>query len=116
MAKVFSIPDIDSWGDYHTHQEKLDAIENDPWAVYGQYMMPKDMDKHGIVGKIIKFGVADGYAMYLVMNSKPLQLCHIPFMDGYYAHPVLLRGLRVADVKTMTSRKSFKQLLMDKKS
>jgi hypothetical protein len=41
------------------------------------------------VGEIIKFPVADGYAMYMVASMKPLELIHIPIMDAWefeYAH------------------------------
>ena len=35
------------------------------------------------VGEIIKFPVADGYALYMVYSMKPLQLIHIDTMDGW---------------------------------
>ena len=40
-------------------------------------------------GEVIKFPVADGYAMYMVISMRPLQLVHIPLWDAWhfqYAH------------------------------
>lgn len=54
-----------------------------------------------IVGGMIRFGVADGYAHYLVTKDRPLTLAHVPFCDAYQAHSILIRGLRVADVQLM---------------
>lgn len=35
------------------------------------------------VGEIIKFQVADGYAEYMVLSLKPLQLIHLDIWDGW---------------------------------
>lgn len=35
-------------------------------------------------GEIIKFPVADGYAMYMVVSMRPLQLVHIPLWDAWH--------------------------------
>jgi len=35
------------------------------------------------VGEVIKFPVADGYALYMVYSMNPLELIHIDIMDGY---------------------------------
>ncbi len=36
-------------------------------------------------GRMLKFGVADGYAIYIInrVNSKTGQVTHIPYADGY---------------------------------
>jgi len=39
--------------------------------------------KHKNAGEIIKFGVADGYALYMVYSMKPLELIHIATMDAW---------------------------------
>ena len=50
----------------------------------------KDMGYKGKnIGEIVKFAVADGYAEYMVLSMKPMQLIHIPLGDAYefqYAH------------------------------
>lgn len=52
-------------------------------------------------GCVIRFQVADGYALYYVKSEKPLVLQHIAIGDAYAEHPALIRGLRVADVRRM---------------
>lgn len=42
--------------------------------------------------------VADGYAMYAVVNERPLTLKHIPYGDGYQAAGATIRGLTMAEV------------------
>jgi len=61
-------------------------------------------DAKSCVGHVISFGVADGGAHYLVVKEKPLTLQHIPYCDAYRADPILLRGLRLADVQDMIGR------------
>jgi hypothetical protein len=66
--------------------------------------------------EVVQFGVADGYASYLVVSRKPLTLQHIAYMDGYqipYAH---IRGLRLADVEFMLQREGkVRQMFAAKK-
>lgn len=47
---------------------------------------------------IIKFQVADGYAWYRVIESAPLTIQHIPFLDGYAIPDAHIRGLRKQDI------------------
>jgi hypothetical protein len=61
--------------------------------------LDKEWDEIEAEGPIVKFGVADGYAVYIVRSMKPLTLQHVNSGDGYSAHPALIRGLTVADVK-----------------
>ena len=51
-----------------------------------------------IVGALLKFPIADGQALYLVVKASPLQVSHLPFADAYSVHPALIRGLTKADV------------------
>lgn len=51
------------------------------------------------VGEIIKFGVADGYAEYMVMQERPLQLIWLADGDSYSIHPDMIRGLTLDTVK-----------------
>lgn len=52
-------------------------------------------------GRVIRFGVADGYAWYYVKSFKPLVLLHIPYCDNYRIEDYAIRGLNVSDVKRM---------------
>jgi hypothetical protein len=107
MAKVYLLPDADNYkvdyynGDWQEQVSKLDELDEqlrkDPFALYGKYM--DQPDKDGVVGTILRFGVADGYASYLVMRKKPLTLCFIPSPDGYQADECTLRGVNLTYVK-----------------
>ena len=61
------------------------------------------------IGEIIRFPVADGYAIYMVASTSPAQLIHIPFDDAYqyaYAH-----RLTTADIKQEVDRaKAFEKI------
>jgi hypothetical protein len=56
------------------------------------------------IPNVIKFPVADGYALYHVKSEKPLVLQHIPYMDGYSIPAAHIRGLTLADVRQMLER------------
>ena len=59
-----------------------------------------------VVGAMIKFQVADGYAHYRVTASRPLTVQHVPYLDGYSISAAHIRGLTEADI--------FKQLAGDR--
>lgn len=51
------------------------------------------------IGFVLRFSVADGYALYRVEQVKPtVKLAHIPALDGYAISDAHLRGLRIGDV------------------
>lgn len=48
-------------------------------------------------GKVIRFGVADGYASYMVISLKPVSLIHLEIGDAYqfqYAHLLTAAEIR----------------------
>lgn len=53
-----------------------------------------------IEGAILKFPVADGYAMYLVSKDtgRTVEVKHIPYGDAWQVHPALIRGLTRKDI------------------
>ncbi len=53
------------------------------------------------VGEVIKWQRADGYACYMVVKEKPLQLVHINHGDGYQVEDALIRGINLKEVKQM---------------
>lgn len=57
--------------------------------------LPPDIMK----GRVVKWPVADGYAYYIVSETKPLTLQHIPFLDAYAIPAAHLRGLNLQDIK-----------------
>lgn len=56
---------------------------------------------HPLLGEVVKWGRADGYAVYMVYNVKPLQLIHLAIGDAYQVEDALIRGLRPSDVEQM---------------
>ena len=76
----------------------------------------KAFDKFCTENEVLAFGVADGYAHYLVVKRKPLTLQHIYYMDGYQIPAAHVRGLTVADVDDMIRReKAMRELFSSKK-
>lgn len=58
-----------------------------------------------IVGSMVRFQIADGYAVYIVASAKPLALLHLNgFGDGYAIPDAHLRGLKVADIQGLVGR------------
>lgn len=101
MAKIYTVPtEIGSapawfWGPEYAEKEQawLDSIRK-----FLQKRKPNDP----LVGREIRFQVADNYARYMVASMKPLELIHIPLGDGYqfqYAN-----RLTAKDVKTEIDR------------
>lgn len=50
-------------------------------------------------GEVVAFQIADGHALYVVADTSPLTLWHVPKGDGYQIRGAHLRGLRKQDVK-----------------
>lgn len=73
--------------------------------------------KHGqgeLKGEEVRFPVADGYARYIVLSHRPLQLIHVPTGDAWhfqYAH-----RLTVGDLKEEVRRGKAWAKLFSKKA
>lgn len=52
-----------------------------------------------LVGEIVKFQVADGYAQYMIEKHRPFTLVHLDILDGYHANPATIRGYRLKDAQ-----------------
>lgn len=72
------------------HDGALDALQDASDALAGTRV---------IVGRLIKFQVADGYAIYRVESAKPLTLAHVRWGDCYSVSDATIRGLNVTDVR-----------------
>jgi hypothetical protein len=57
-----------------------------------------------LIGEIIRFPRADGYAQYMVWSTKPLKLIWIELGDAWDIDKVTERGLRLSDVREMVER------------
>jgi hypothetical protein len=50
------------------------------------------------VGAILAFPIGDGYALYLVQDTSPLTIQHIPYGDAYRIPGAHVNGLDMNDV------------------
>jgi hypothetical protein len=80
-------------------QNKADALPEPITKGYTMEQLTKAM-----VGRIIRFPKADGYANYLVTQFKPLKLRHLSFSDGWQISAAEVRGLQWKDVVEMVLR------------
>ncbi len=88
-------------GDFsHRPGEPFDVFYNRTSAEYKKLTDVSDNLKPGeIVGAVLQFPAADGYALYRVSKERPLTLQHIPFGDAWQVDPALIRGLRRVDIE-----------------
>lgn len=90
MAKIFLAPSsitLPQWSINKTYQENM--LEENKYLETLKGLVVKSNPKQKLVGEIIKFPVADGYAEYMVASMTPLELIHIPLGDAWhfeYAH------------------------------
>jgi hypothetical protein len=74
-----SVPNI-----FETRDGSYQEKENEWREKLRQYCLEIGADD-GYTGETIKFGVADGYAEYMVAQLTPkVELLHLPLMDGYH--------------------------------
>jgi hypothetical protein len=57
-----------------------------------------------VVGAMLKWQRADGYAWYLVVNDDPLMIQHVPYGDAWTVEWALIKGLNMDDVRQMVDR------------
>ncbi len=68
-----------------------------------------------LVGKVVRFQIADGYAEYMVASQKPLQLMHLNVGDGYQIPDAHVRGLNLTDVREMVRAERTINKLFERK-
>ena len=105
MAKAFAPPE--EVGDFefdfsNYDHNKYDAAET-TYTARLKAALPKysKTPEDPIVGEIVRTPRADGYAQYLVLSTRPLELVHLPVGDAWRADPAWIRGLRLSDVRKM---------------
>lgn len=105
-ATVYSAPEHITTPDL-----SLDAIDGyrDACEAYRQQVVDwaraNTRSKNPLIGEIIDFPMGDGYASYVVFETKPLSLIHLEEGDAWHADRITLRGLRVSDIREMADRK-----------
>jgi len=106
MAQLAKKPCKGDWtfseGWSERHEEQLAELQKESQAV--------DPNK-SLVGALVSFPIADGYATYRVAKDKPLTLEHVPYGDAYQVPYVMIRGLRRVDViRQIAGQKKLQQL------
>lgn len=117
MAKIYATPEhikepeIDYSAPYdyekETAREEKFLAELKEWVV--------ENGQGPLRGELVREGVADGYALYMVYSHKPFSMIHIRLGDGYSAGPVWERGVRISDVKARIKFDKDMAALMKKK-
>jgi hypothetical protein len=98
MAKLLHEPYPGDWEwkpgvDFNEHHERTNKMLDE------------------IAESMVRFPVADGYALYAVISLNPPILQHIPFGDAWQIPAAHIRGLTAKDIKSMLEReKSLKSL------
>jgi hypothetical protein len=69
--------------------------------------------KSPLIGRTVRFSVADGYAVYVVWSVSPLVLVHVATGDGYAISAAHLRGLTLRDIKALVANEDMWSNLTD---
>ena len=109
MAKAYSAPEgMDFQYDFTNYDpKKYDDAETDYIADLKDWCKHHSDSNNPLVGETISTPRGDGYAIYMVFRTKPLELIHVPIGDAWQADSCWIRGLRLADVKRMVNNKLF---------
>jgi hypothetical protein len=102
MAKAYKAPiDPPGWVTPYNYDEQQRREQNyiDTLAA-----MAKENGKSDLLGQIVRWQRGDGYAEFMVWNTKPLELIHLEIGDAWDVEEALIRGLRISDIKEMIER------------
>lgn len=98
MATAYRAPiDPPEVGIEHYRDGTFQKIEDEYVARLAS--MARQNGTSDLLGEVVRWQVADGYASYIVWNTKPLQLVHVAVGDAYSVEDALIRGLRVPDIR-----------------
>lgn len=105
MAQLIPNPiPAPEWSDYSDSDGRFDrktmqTVDNAYYAKCAEAC--RENGDHPLLGKVLRWQRADGYAEYMVWNTKPLTLMHLPVGDAWSVETPLIRGLNLADVEEM---------------
>jgi hypothetical protein len=101
MAKVYLAPEKFEY-DYDLPWKEIGKAEQ----LYIERLQERARKEHpndDLVGEIVRWGRGDGYAQYIVWNTKPLELVWLEIGDAWSIEEALIRGLRLSDIKAMVN-------------
>ena len=113
MAKIYSVPKsinvpqlvVNGKFDYKDYQERVNKFYEELAAV-----LKKHNPDGECVGEVIQFPVADSYAFYMVVGLKPVELVHLPIMDGWDFSTQTVLPQKTSE-KKLNSKKILKNCL-----
>lgn len=97
MAKVYASPlpaPEYSWDDPHRDWEQVDAE-----YIEKVRALAKEAHSGNLIGEVIRFPIGDGQAHYMVWNTRPLEIVHLPLGDAYSIPAAHARGLNLSDIE-----------------
>ena len=100
MAKLVDSFEIETSTDWSNHAEDYER----GLAKFKREARSDDEAEDSTVGEVVKFQVADGYAVYGVVSEEPLELCYIGQGDYYTIPDAHIRVLELADIKQLVGR------------
>jgi hypothetical protein len=110
MATVFSAPE-----GYDPPAFNMDTWQKDEDEYLARLADRCKMNgTSDLLGETIKFPRGDGYALYMVWQTRPLQLIHVAIGDAWQVEDALIRGLRVADIREQLDRAARMRALFSK--
>jgi len=80
------------------------------------YCKDRTNSNNDLVGELFRIPYADSHALYMVFNTKPLQLIHVPVGDAWDVPEYQTRGLRLQDIKAQVEFDKRMKKMMEKSS
>lgn len=100
MTKVYACPkELEEDLTKFDWEKDWDEQEKEAHEQIRQYCKAHTKSKSPLVGVVFRVPCADSHAQYMVFNTNPLELIHIPFGDGWDAPEYQTRGIRLADIQ-----------------
>ena len=89
---------------YQLDRQAWAEFEQDQIDVYaGEFRAENPGD---LVGEIVRWQRADGYAQYMIVKESPLTIAHMDWSDAWAIEAPLIRGLRLNDVRIMVEQEA----------
>lgn len=91
---VYPDPSMDLVSQFEFEQEQLEQLS----------ARSRVLPSCKIIGGVVRFAVADSYAIYLITREKPLTLCQLPIGSGWHIPDAHMRGLNKEDIVSLLAK------------
>lgn len=113
MATIFNVPESIKVPEFNWKDQKQ-YEKDEKKFIEDLANFLKRRKKGDLIGRVIKFQVADGYAEYMVAGLKPVELVFLPLIDAYQSEFAEL--MTAEKIKEMVERDDRLTKLFSKKS